>query len=75
MTEKNTQSKTLAPKRTPRPKGIIKQDAVSQAEIIVLLDWLDKLIETTDWNGYVRGRLEVGYKAVETYFRETPTTK
>lgn len=62
-------SEKLAPKQATRPTPPIKQDAVSQAEILVLLDWLDKLSETVDENGYVRGRLEVGYKVVETYFR------
>ena len=66
-------SEKLAPKQAARPTPPIKQDAVSQAEILVLLDWLDKLSETVDPNGYVRGRLEVGYKVVETYFRIHPS--
>lgn len=74
MANKVSGSEKLAPKKTIRPTGVISQSEVSQPEILVLLDWLDKLSQVANrtQNSYVEGRIEIGYKVIDTYFRSTP---
>lgn len=55
----------------------LEQSEVSQAEILVLLDWLDKLVQVAERTERetLAAALDSSYKCIERTFRTIPSTK